>query len=170
MESECNLHTEITDLEPAGKKESETLCPKDASQPAILTGTMKVKVNWETTLTYLDSSQTQMSDDSKNYISRGQATKEKIPHDKLKVSNDMTWIKEKYEFAPSDIQIQAKRRVILDTLLFFLIMMGKWMKNRNINGKWDQHQESDAKHDEHLNWNIEFGHDKRLFGFLKFRF
>ena len=60
MESTCNLQTEISsldNLEPAGKtclKESETNCLKaieiqDASQPAIPTGTMKVKVNWETT-------------------------------------------------------------------------------------------------------------------------
>ena len=82
-----------------------------------------------------------MSDDFKGCTSLGQA-----------ISNDRKWI----QFAPSDMQIQAKRRVILDTLLFFLIMMGRWMKNGNINGKWDQHQESGARHDEHLNWNIRF--------------
>ena len=49
-------------------------------------------------------------------------------------------------------------------------MMGRWMKNGNVNGKWDQHQESGARHDEHLNWNIEFEHDKRSFGFLTFKF
>ena len=128
----CNLQAEIS------SDAGQTVCLKaienqDASQPVRLTGTMKGKVNWETTLAYLDSSQTQMSDDSKGYISLGQATKEKISHGKLEVSNDMTWIKEKYEFAPSDIQIQAKRRVKLDNLLFFLIVMGRWMKNKNIN-------------------------------------
>ena len=67
-----SLDNDVTDLKPAGTclKESETACPKDASQPAIPTGTRKVKVSGETTTqAFLDSqqtSQTQMSDDSKD--------------------------------------------------------------------------------------------------------
>ena len=71
----------------------------------------------------------------------------------------MTWIKEKIEFTPADIQIQTKRRVKLDILLFFLIMIGGWMKNKNIKGKRDHHEESSTRYNELEleNWNFADG-------------
>ena len=89
-----------------------------------------------------------------------------------KVSNYMTW-----KFRACDIQIQAKRIVTMDLILFFLIMMGRWMKHKNVNERWDtqsQSQSQDTSH-KYLQWNNELkhdktGHDKKLFGYLKFKF
>ena len=87
----------------------------------------------------------------------------KISQDK--VSNYITWT-----FGTCDIQIQAKRRITLDTILFFLIMMGRWMKNRKVNKRWDQYQSQDTSYNEYLNWDIGLERGRKLFGFLKFKF
>ena len=77
-----------------------------------------------------------------------------------KVSNYITW-----KFKACDIQIQAKRRVTMDLILIFLIMMGRWMKD--VNERWDTQSYTSHKY---LQWNNELKHDKKLFGYLKFKF
>ena len=63
----------------------------------------------------------------------------------------------------------------MDLILIFLIMMGRWIKHKNVNERWDtQSQSQDTSH-KYLQWNNELkhdktGHDKKLFGYLKFKF
>ena len=80
-----------------------------------------------------------------------------------KVSNYMTW-----KFRACDIQIQAKRSVTMDLIFFFLIMMGRWMKHKNVNERWDT--QSQSQDTSYLNWDIGLECGRELFGFLKFKF
>ena len=58
----------------------------------------------------------------------------------------------------------------MDLILFFLIMMGRWMKNRRVNERWDQYQSQDTSYNKYLNWDIGLECGRELFGFLKFKF
>ena len=77
-----------------------------------------------------------------------------------KVYNYTTW------------KFKEKRRATVDLLLIFLIMLGRWMRDGIHNHeRWDTQS---YKSHRYLQWSNDFkhetGHDKKLFGYLTFKF
>ena len=160
-------NTDATDLEPDSQTMKAT--DQDTSQPAV-TGTMKV--DWETTPT--DSQQTGSLDNGVTDLKTAAKDKCEIfwccdwgkNHNKGyktfqdKVYNYTTW------------KFKEKRRATVDLLLIFLIMLGRWMRDGIHNHeRWDTQS---YKSHRYLQWSNDFkhetGHDKKLFGYLKFKF
>ena len=142
---------------------------QDTSQPAV-SGTMKV--DWETTPT--DSQQTGSLDNGVTDLKTAAKDKCEIfwcldwgkNHNKDyktfqdKIYNYTTW------------KFKEKRRATVDLLLIFLIMLGRWMRDGIHNHeRWDTQS---YKSHRYLQWSNDFkhetGHDKKLFGYLTFKF
>ena len=160
-------NTDATDLEPDSQTMKAT--DQDTSQPAV-SGTMKV--DYETTPT--DSQQTGSLDNGVTDLKTAAKDKCEIfwcldwgkNHNKGyktfqdKVYNYTTW------------KFKEKRRATVDLLLIFLIMLGRWMRDGIHNHeRWDTQS---YKSHRYLQWSNDFkhetGHDKKLFGYLKFKF
>ena len=160
-------NTDATDLEPDSQTMKAT--DQDTSQPAV-SGTMKV--DWETTPT--DSQQTGSLDNGVTDLKTAAKDKCEIfwccdwgkNHNKDyktfqdKIYNYTTW------------KFKEKRRATVDLLLIFLIMLGRWMRDGIHNHeRWDTQS---YKSHRYLQWSNDFkhetGHDKKLFGYLKFKF
>lgn len=160
-------NTDATDLEPDSQTMKAT--DQDTSQPAV-SGTMKV--DWETTPT--DSQQTGNLDNGVTDLKTAAKDKCEIfwccdwgkNHNKDyktfrdKVYNYTTW------------KFKEERRATVDLLLIFLIMLGRWMRDGIHNHeRWDTQS---YKSHRYLQWSNDFkhetGHDKKLFGYLKFKF
>ena len=157
-------NTDATDLEPDSQTMKAT--DQDTSQPAV-SGTMKI--DWETTPT--DSQQTGSLDNG--VINLKNVAKDKCEifsfdwgknHNKDyktfrdKIYNYTTW------------KFKEKRRATVDLLLIFLIMLGRWMRDGIHNHEiWDTQS---YKRHRYVQWNNDFktGHDKKLFGYLTFKF
>ena len=160
-------NTDATDLEPDSQTMKAT--DQDTSQPAV-SGTMKV--DWETTPT--DSQQTGSLDNGVTDLKTAAKDKCEIfwccdwgkNHNKDyktfqdKIYNYTTW------------KFKEKRRATVDLLLIFLIMLGRWMRDGIHNHeRWDTQS---YKSHRYLQWSNDFkhetGHDKKLFGYLTFKF
>ena len=160
-------NTDATDLEPDSQTMKAT--DQDTSQPAV-SGTMKV--DWETTPT--DSQQTGSLDNGVTDLKTAAKDKCEIfwccdwgkNHNKDyktfqdKIYNYTTW------------KFKEKRRATVDLLLIFLIMLGRWMRDGIHNHeRWDTQS---YKSHRYLQWSNDFkhetGHNKKLFGYLKFKF
>ena len=134
---------------------------------------MKRKVDWETTPT---DSQTETGSLHNDVTDLEPAGKDKCEtvwcrdwdknhNEGYKTFQDKVYDYITWKFKACDIQIQEKRRVTMDLILIFLIMLGRWMKD--VNERWDTQSYTSHKY---LQWNNELKHNKKLFGYLKFKF
>ena len=159
--------TDATDLEPDSQTMKAT--DQDTSQPAV-SGTMKV--DYETTPT--DSQQT-------GSLDNGVTDLKNVAKDKCEIFWCLDWGKNHntdYKTFRDKVynyttwKFKEKRRATVDLLLIFLIMLGRWMRDGIHNHeRWDTQS---YKSHRYLQWSNDFkhetGHNKKLFGYLKFKF
>ena len=142
-------NTDATDLEPDSQTMKAT--DQDTSQPA--TGSLD---NGVTDLKNVAKDKCEIFwclDWGKNHNKDYKTFRDKI-------YNYTTW------------KFKEKRRATVDLLLIFLIMLGRWMRDGIHNHeRWDTQS---YKSHRYLQWSNDFkhetGHDKKLFGYLKFKF
>ena len=160
-------NTDATDLEPDSQTMKAT--DQDTSQPAV-SGTMKV--DYETTPT--DSQQT-------GSLDNGVTDLKNVAKDKCEIFWCLDWGKNHntdYKTFRDKVynyttwKFKEKRRATVDLLLIFLIMLGRWMRDGIHNHeRWDTQS---YKSHRYLQWSNDFkhetGHNKKLFGYLKFKF
>ena len=161
-------NTDATDLEPDSQTMKAT--DQDTSQPAV-SGTMKI--DWETTPT--DSQQT-------GSLDNGVINLKNVAKDKCEIFWCLDWGKnhnKDYKTFRDKVynyttwKFKEKRRATVDLLLIFLIMLGRWMRDGIHNHeRWDTQSYTSHRY---LQWSNDFkhdktGHDKKLFGYLKFKF